>query len=132
MLKNEILKFLNALNEKLKQQNIKGEICLYGGAVMCLVYDARPSTKDVDAIFQPAKNIRKAAKVATNIRLDTYVAREAVPRAGVIMRNSVSHRLDTYVAREAVPRKLSRVVNSRTTMKKRNSFPLYICPVLCW
>ena len=27
--------------------------------------------------------------------------------------------------------KPSRVVNSRTALKKRNSFPLYTCPVLC-
>lgn len=62
MKKDEILKYLKALNKKLQQKNIKGEICLYGGSVMCLVYDARPSTKDVDAVFQPAALIRKAAK----------------------------------------------------------------------
>lgn len=62
MLKSEIVKYLHMLSEKLRQRNVKGEICLYDGAVMCLVYDARPSTKDVDAIFQPAEIIRDAAR----------------------------------------------------------------------
>ncbi|MCG2829813.1 MAG: DUF6036 family nucleotidyltransferase [Desulfobacteraceae bacterium] len=66
MLRDEILKYLHALNEKLQRRNVKGEICLYGGAVMCLVYDARPSTKDVDAIFQPSKIIREMAKEIAN------------------------------------------------------------------
>ncbi len=44
MLKKEILKYLHAHNSKLQKRNVKGEICLYGDAVMCLVYDARPST----------------------------------------------------------------------------------------
>ena len=62
MLRDEILRYLHLLDEKLQQRNVKGEICLYGGAVMCLVYDARPSTKDVDAIFEPAEIIREEAK----------------------------------------------------------------------
>ncbi len=31
------------------------EICLYGGALMMLAYDARSMTKDVDAVIRPAK-----------------------------------------------------------------------------
>jgi len=62
MLRNEILKYLHLINSKLQERHVKGEICLYGGAVMCLVYEARPSTKDVDAVFQPAKIIREAAR----------------------------------------------------------------------
>ncbi len=62
MLRDEIIKYLNVLNEKLRQKDVKGEICLYGGSVMCLVFDARPSTKDVDAVFQPAETIRRIAK----------------------------------------------------------------------
>jgi Nucleotidyltransferase of unknown function (DUF6036) len=57
----EIKRYLTELNEELRTMDVKGEICLYGGAVMALVYDARPDTKDVDAIFKPAALIRDAA-----------------------------------------------------------------------
>ncbi len=59
--KEDILKYLQELHDELQEAESKGEICLYGGAVMCVVYDARPNTKDVDAIFQPANIIRAAA-----------------------------------------------------------------------
>ncbi len=60
--KNEITTYLHELNQELMRLDVKGEICLYGGAVMCVVYDARPSTKDVDAVFRPVKEIREAIK----------------------------------------------------------------------
>tara|TARA_B100001248_G_scaffold262354_1_gene257724 strand:- start:5068 stop:5574 length:507 start_codon:yes stop_codon:yes gene_type:complete len=57
----QIKKLFYKLNAKLKANNEKGEIGIVGGAVMCLVYNARASTKDVDAIFEPAKIIRDLA-----------------------------------------------------------------------
>ncbi len=73
MEKEQILSCLKKLNKELQAKTIKGEICLYGGAVMCLVYQARPSTKDVDAIFQPAQELREAIKrvaLSENLRED--------------------------------------------------------------
>ncbi len=65
MTAEQIKQYLNALSDELCAAGIKGEICLYGGAVMCLAFKARPATKDVDAIFEPVKEIRRAAaKVA--------------------------------------------------------------------
>ncbi len=58
MTAEEITKYLTELNDELRLASIKGEITIYGGAVMCLVYDARPATKDVDAIFKPSSEIR--------------------------------------------------------------------------
>lgn len=60
MTSEEIAQYLHELDAELAAQNVKGEICLYGGAVMCLVFKARPATKDVDAIFEPVKFIRGA------------------------------------------------------------------------
>ncbi|MDQ2855786.1 MAG: DUF6036 family nucleotidyltransferase [Acidobacteriota bacterium] len=59
----EIKSYLTELNDELRAMDVKGEICLYGGAVMALVYDARPNTDDVDAIFKPVRYIRRAAGI---------------------------------------------------------------------
>jgi hypothetical protein len=73
MTTQEIEKYLGALNDELNRMGVKGEICLYGGAVMCLVYQARPSTKDVDEVFQSTAQMREAAErvaQAYGLRLD--------------------------------------------------------------
>lgn len=71
MTSEEITKYLTELNDELRLMDIKGEVSLYGGAVMCLVYDARPATKDVDAVFRPTSELRTAiARVAKRNGLD--------------------------------------------------------------
>ena len=61
MTAEDIKRYLTELNDELRSMDVKGEICLYGGAVMALAYDARPDTDDVDAVFRPSEQIRKAA-----------------------------------------------------------------------
>ena len=58
-----ILAALQALSDELGRRNVTGELCLVGGTVMVLAFAARPSTKDVDAIFHPTQIIRDAARV---------------------------------------------------------------------
>jgi hypothetical protein len=50
MTAEEITQYLAELNDELCALDVKGEVCLYGGAVMCLAFKARPATKDVDAV----------------------------------------------------------------------------------
>lgn len=57
----DIYKALSLLNDKLTAREIQGELCLFGGAVMALVYDARQSTRDVDAIMVPKSELTNAA-----------------------------------------------------------------------
>jgi predicted nucleotidyltransferase len=61
---------LALLNEKLLSRETQGELCLFGGAVMALVFDARPSTRDVDAIMVPkAELLEASAEVALEMGL---------------------------------------------------------------
>ncbi len=62
MLSNDrIRELFIALNRELADKNVIGEIGICGGAVMCLVFNARDATKDVDAVFEPTREIRDAA-----------------------------------------------------------------------
>ena len=65
-----ILDAFAALDRKLDEEGIVGEICIYGGAAMVLAFNARLSTKDVDAVFKPPDVFRRiAAEVAENLEL---------------------------------------------------------------
>ena len=48
------------LNTELKKRGVTGEVGICGGAVMCLVFKTRCTTKDVDGIFAPAPEMREA------------------------------------------------------------------------
>lgn len=58
-----IIRLFKALNLELKKMGVVGEVVICGGAVMCLVFEARKATKDVDGIFLPTREMRKAAAV---------------------------------------------------------------------
>jgi hypothetical protein len=59
--REKILGAFEALSSELGQRGVVGEVCLLGGTVMVLAFTARLTTKDVDALFQPAQPIRQIA-----------------------------------------------------------------------
>jgi len=71
----EIRNLLELLDAELAAVNAKGELYLVGGAVMCLVMNAREATRDVDAFFKPTTLIRQAAaRVAAKANVpDTWL-----------------------------------------------------------
>jgi hypothetical protein len=60
--KEQILAALSRLNELLREKEVMGEICIFGGAAMVLAFDARESTRDVDAIFAPKQDVILSAE----------------------------------------------------------------------
>ena len=60
--RESIVYYLKLLNEELEKKDVSGEIIMVGGAVMCLCFGARVSTRDIDAIFEPKMIIYECAK----------------------------------------------------------------------
>jgi len=52
-----ILRALGRLSELLGERGVMGEICLLGGTVMVLAFNARASTRDIDAVVPLVEDI---------------------------------------------------------------------------
>lgn len=59
--REDILRLFHLLNDELAAADVRGQVNVAGGAVMCLALGARASTRDVDATFEPAAAVLDAA-----------------------------------------------------------------------
>ncbi len=59
--RDEILAALTALAEELRRTGIEADMYLVGGAALALAFDARRSTRDIDAVFVPKMAVYEAA-----------------------------------------------------------------------
>lgn len=57
----EILRLLAELGGELERRGLIGDLYVVGGAAIALAFDARRSTRDIDAIFSPKADIYAAA-----------------------------------------------------------------------
>jgi hypothetical protein len=77
--KDDILRYFDEINKHLASTNERGEILIAGGAALTLVFDARDSTYDIDAIFEPKEDMRQIIKaVARANSLDDDWLNDAV------------------------------------------------------
>lgn len=76
--KSTIHRLFESLNQELAVREVEGEVHVVGGAVMCMVFNARQATIDVDAMFQPTKQLRDAAhRVANRLGVDKHWLNDA-------------------------------------------------------
>jgi hypothetical protein len=61
MQREEIVAALTALGARLHERDIEGEVYVVGGAAIAIAFDARRATRDVDAVFEPKREVYEAA-----------------------------------------------------------------------
>jgi len=70
--KNDMLKCLKALNDRMAKDNIHGEMIVFGGSALALAYGVRNATMDIDALYRPREDMNGAIFAVTKAkRLDS-------------------------------------------------------------
>jgi hypothetical protein len=59
--REEIIAALTALGARLHARGIEGELYIVGGAAIAIAFDARRATRDIDAVFEPKREVYEAA-----------------------------------------------------------------------
>jgi hypothetical protein len=61
------------LGQRLQEQNLSADVFVFGGAAMVLGFDARPGTRDVDALWKPQGAVLNVAwQVADELGLPKW------------------------------------------------------------
>jgi len=60
--REEIVGLLEELGAELDGRGVRADLFVVGGAAMALAYSPRRSTEDLDAIFEPKRVVREAAR----------------------------------------------------------------------
>jgi hypothetical protein len=64
--REDILKLLDELIVELKAAGVRGKISIYGGSAVCFYHPERGVTRDIDSMFEPAKQIIDVARNLTS------------------------------------------------------------------
>jgi hypothetical protein len=59
---DEFLDALRSLGAKLHRRGVTADVYVFGGAAMVIAYQARPATRDIDAVFEPDSEVIDAAR----------------------------------------------------------------------
>lgn len=57
---------LRRLGDRLARRGVVADLYIFGGAAMALAYDARRSTRDIDAVFQPHGVVLEEARAVAD------------------------------------------------------------------
>lgn len=67
----DIRRLLVELGRRLNERDLEAELYVVGGAAIALALDARRTTRDIDAVFEPKALVyEEAARMATELELD--------------------------------------------------------------
>lgn len=67
----DVYQMLEKLNLELKQEGVSAHMVMAGGAVMTTSYGSRLTTQDIDAVFEPTEEIRRAThRIADEIGVE--------------------------------------------------------------